>query len=96
VLSVQVEISLSDGVRVETAVGTALRETLRVVNSTIDHHLSDVNISRLKLARHALHQPDLILNEETSHEYLHLKSPVKCRERSKQLSQLITTEIAVS
>ena len=68
VLAVQVEISLSDGVRVETTVGTARGETLRasrVVNSTVDHYLSNVNISRLKLTGTGLHQPGLILNEET-------------------------------
>jgi hypothetical protein len=68
VLAVEVEISLSDGVRVEATVGSALGETLRalrVVNPTVDHYLSDVNILRLKLTRLALHQPGLILNEET-------------------------------
>ena len=92
------EISLSDGVRVETAVGTARGETLRalrLVDSTVDHHLRDVNISRLKLTRHALHQPGLILSEETF-AGLFMSEILICRERSKQLSQLITTEIAVS
>ena len=47
-----------------TALGGTLR-ALRIVNPTVDHHLSDVNISRLKLMSHALHQPGNIHNEET-------------------------------
>ena len=59
VLAVQMEISLRDSVGVETAVGAAGGATLgllRVVNAAIDHHLGDVNIFRLQLTRHALHQ----------------------------------------
>jgi hypothetical protein len=43
---------------------TALGGTLRALR-IVDHHLSDVNISRLKLTSHALHQPGKIHNEET-------------------------------
>jgi len=59
-LSVQVKIGLRDGIRVEGAIGTPRRETLRAarwfVNAAVDHHLSDMYVPRLQLARHALHQ----------------------------------------
>jgi hypothetical protein len=58
-LPMQVEISLCDGVGIETTIGTARREALRprrVAYPAVDHHLRDVNILRLKLARHALYQ----------------------------------------
>src|SRR5215469_18571529 len=59
-LSVQVEISLRDGIGVEAAVGTARRETLRAArwfaDTAVDHHLGDVDILRLKFPGHALDQ----------------------------------------
>src|SRR5205807_1758694 len=59
-LSVQVEIGLGNGVRVEASVGTLRRETLRAtgwfVNAAVDHYLGDVDILWLKLPRHTLYQ----------------------------------------
>jgi hypothetical protein len=58
-LAVQLEISKSDRVRVEATVWTARRETLRtarrLADATVDYDLCDVDILRLKLARHALY-----------------------------------------
>jgi hypothetical protein len=58
-LAVQLEISESDRVRVEAAIWTARRETLRaarrLADATVDYDLGDVDIVRLKLARHALY-----------------------------------------
>ena len=57
VLSVEVEIGLGDGVRVEAAIGTARCGALRArwaAYSAVDHDLSDMDILGLKLPCHAL------------------------------------------
>src|SRR5947207_15827923 len=57
-LAVQVQIGLRDGVGVEVAVGSARRETFgpsrRLVDTAVDDDLSDVDVLRLQLTRHAL------------------------------------------
>ena len=59
-LPVEVQISLRDGVGVEAAIGTARCETLRAsgwfVNTAVDHYLSNMDVLRLQLPRHALYQ----------------------------------------
>lgn len=59
-LPMQMEIRLRNRVGVETAIGTARRSALGPIRATyaaVDHHLSDMDILRLQLARHALDQP---------------------------------------
>src|SRR5574341_1645642 len=54
-LAMKVEISLSDRVGVEAAVGTPRSEALgparRLVDAAVDHHLGNMNILRLQLTR---------------------------------------------
>jgi hypothetical protein len=58
-LAVQLQISLRDCVRVEAAIGTARCKTLgaagRLANAAVNDDLRDMDILRLKLARHALY-----------------------------------------
>ena len=58
-LPVKLEIRLRNRVGVEAAIRTARRGALRASRAAyaaVDHHLSDVDILRLQLARHALDQ----------------------------------------
>ncbi len=54
-LPVQVEIGLRNRIGIETAIRTARRPRW-LAYAAIDHHLGDVDILRLKLPRHTLHQ----------------------------------------
>lgn len=59
-LAVQLEISLRDRIGIEAAIGTARCETLRaarrLANAAVNHDLCNMDILRLKLARHTLYE----------------------------------------